>query len=46
MCCKTPISLFADIILTKKVSSSKLGSKRLLPDEIKVEGKEFFEDLY
>ena len=30
----------------KKVSSSKLGSKRLLPDEIKVEGKEFFEDLY
>ena len=30
----------------KKVSSSKLGSKRLLPYEIKVEGKEFFEDLY
>ena len=30
----------------KKVSSSKLGSKRLPPEEIEVEGKEFFEDIY
>ena len=28
----------------KKVSSSKLGSKRLPPEEIEVEGKEFFEE--